>query len=225
MRILFVFTLILGLVGCSNYSEENTISGDITKIEEDMIYVDSRPLKVKDTSDFAIGQTVKIAYIDNTPEEDWDSNDFKVKEIINIDSDVTKTFEEQIQEQMVRNGFLVEDIIDYEVKDNYIFVVGLSADRRLKEAILKNRNGQLEWIKGRGRATYFSAKGSPVMTLKTSTDSNMEGVKQVKVFGEPAKQITYYKEITGDYPLQIKFWIAVTEEPPTGKNDIKYIKD
>lgn len=91
MRILFVFTLVLGLVGCSNYSEENTISGELTKIEEDMIYVDSRPLKVKDTSDFAIGQPVKIAFIDKTPEEDWDPNDFKVKEIINIDSDVAKT--------------------------------------------------------------------------------------------------------------------------------------
>ncbi|WP_430787163.1 hypothetical protein VBD025_15720 [Virgibacillus flavescens] len=94
----------------------------------------------------------------------------------------------------------------------------------IKKTIIKNNNGQLEWIQGIGRASFFSAQESPVITVKVSTDSGMEGVTQMNVFGEPTKKVTYYKEFNDNYTQEVTFWVAVTEDPPSGRNDIEYIK-
>lgn len=153
-----------------------------------------------------------------------DDKEDEVDEINDVDSKENTSLEKKIQELMVKNDFLIEDIMNYEIKNDYIFVIAQSTNKKIKEAIIKNNNGQLEWIKGMGRATFFSAQESPVITVKASTDSGMEGVTQMKVFGEPAKKVTYYKEFTDDYTQEVTFWVAVTEDPPTGRNDIEYIK-
>ncbi|MGP4063229.1 hypothetical protein [Halobacillus sp. H74] len=79
-RVNVVLLLVLMLVACSNYSEEE-ITGEITKIEGGMVYIDESPLKVKDTSELEVGQNVKATFIDTTAEDDWDPNDFEVKNI------------------------------------------------------------------------------------------------------------------------------------------------
>ncbi|SFK30975.1 hypothetical protein SAMN04487936_1112 [Halobacillus dabanensis] len=74
-----VLLLVLMLVACSNSEEE--ITGEITKIEAGMVYIDESPLKVKDTSQLEVVQNVKVTYIDKTATDDWDPNDFEVKNI------------------------------------------------------------------------------------------------------------------------------------------------
>ncbi|MFC7063414.1 hypothetical protein [Halobacillus seohaensis] len=73
-----VLLLVLMLVACSNSDE---ITGEITKIEGGMVYIDKSPLKVEDTSELEVGQNVKVTFIDTTAEDDWDPNDFEVKNI------------------------------------------------------------------------------------------------------------------------------------------------
>ncbi|WP_430790113.1 hypothetical protein VBD025_05620 [Virgibacillus flavescens] len=121
-------------------------------------------------------------------DKNTDDKENEVSKTNDVDSKGSASLEKQIQELMVQNDFLIEDIMDYEIKGEYIFVVALNSSKRIKEAIIKNNNGQLEWIKGMGRASFFSAQESPVITVKVSTDSNMEGVTQMNVFGEPAKK-------------------------------------
>ena len=76
-----LFLVLVLLIGCSNYAEENTKKGIITEIEKDRIYIDGDPMNVRDTSDLKVGQKVKVTFIDSTAAEDWDPNDFEVKEI------------------------------------------------------------------------------------------------------------------------------------------------
>jgi hypothetical protein len=81
MRIVYVLLFILVLAACSNYSEEVTKSGKITKIDGEMVYIDDLPLKVEDTSELEVGQNVKVTFIDTTSAEDWDPDDFEVENI------------------------------------------------------------------------------------------------------------------------------------------------
>lgn len=76
--------LVITFVGCSNYSEEFIVSGEITQVEDNIIYVERKPIKVGDTDEFKVGQKVKISLIDTTSEDDWDVNDFRVKKIEHI---------------------------------------------------------------------------------------------------------------------------------------------
>ncbi|MFD1019558.1 hypothetical protein [Thalassobacillus hwangdonensis] len=80
----FVITgimLVLFLAGCSSYSEEFIISGEVTRVEGDLVSIDNQEIKVDDPSDFKVGQKVKVTLIDHTSEEDWDPDDFEVKKV------------------------------------------------------------------------------------------------------------------------------------------------
>ncbi|MDC3413177.1 hypothetical protein NC797_11675 [Aquibacillus sp. 3ASR75-11] len=81
MRIIYALLSVLVLAACSNYSEEVTKTGEITKITGEMVYIDDLPLKVEDTSELEVGQNVKVTFIDTTSAESWDPDDFEVKNI------------------------------------------------------------------------------------------------------------------------------------------------
>ncbi|WP_226671089.1 hypothetical protein [Metabacillus litoralis] len=81
MKAIFSLLLAFALVGCSGEQYELKITGEITKVEEGMIYLDDRPIKIKNSSDFNIGQRVKVTLIDKTGEDDWNPDDFRVKEL------------------------------------------------------------------------------------------------------------------------------------------------
>jgi hypothetical protein len=74
--------LVLILAGCSSYSEEFIISGEVTRIEGNMVSIDNQEIIVDDSSDFKVGQKVKVTLIDYTSEDDWDPSDFEVKKLI-----------------------------------------------------------------------------------------------------------------------------------------------
>ena len=81
LKAVYTLLLIFTLVGCSTYSSEFVKTGEITRIGKGMIYIDDNPIKIKNPSDFEVGQRVKVTLIDKTGENDWDPNDFKVKGI------------------------------------------------------------------------------------------------------------------------------------------------
>ncbi|MGY0694694.1 hypothetical protein ACW2QC_18255 [Virgibacillus sp. FSP13] len=70
--------------------------------------------------------------------------------------------------------------------------------------------------------TSLADKGSPVVTIIKPREYN---IKQVKVFGEPVKSITYYDDVMEDYSEEIQYWIAYSDVPPEGKADIEYIEE
>ncbi|KHE71786.1 hypothetical protein LD39_07940 [Halobacillus sp. BBL2006] len=75
----------LFLVGCSSYSEEFIISGEVTRIEGNLVSIDYQEIKVDNPSDFKVGQKIKVTtLIDHTSEEDWDPSDFEVRKVIFI---------------------------------------------------------------------------------------------------------------------------------------------
>jgi hypoxanthine-guanine phosphoribosyltransferase len=82
MRLFIVlFLLVFTFIGCSNYTKEFTITGEITRIEENMVSIDNRVIIVDDISKLKQGQNVQVTLIDHTAEDDWDPKDFKVKKI------------------------------------------------------------------------------------------------------------------------------------------------
>ncbi|WP_422660604.1 hypothetical protein ACK8P5_09010 [Paenibacillus sp. EC2-1] len=78
-----ILVMIVLLMGCQRYSEVFVKEGEITGIdkEKSLIYVDRDPIKIKDTNEFTIGQTLRITIEDRSPDDDWNPDDFKVREI------------------------------------------------------------------------------------------------------------------------------------------------
>ncbi len=143
----------------------------------------------------------------------------------NVNDDLS--FEESLQEVMIQNDFNYDAIIDYDVKGNFIYIMAKSNGGygQLAMAILKKDEQELQWIMGEEVSppvTSLADKGSPVVTVIKPRDYN---VKQVKVFGEPVKSITYYDDVMENYSEKIQYWIAYTDEPPGGKEDIEYMKE
>ncbi|MGI8313772.1 hypothetical protein [Halobacillus mangrovi] len=75
----------LAISGCTNDSEEFEITGEITRIEDEMISIGTREIIVNNVTKYKVGQKVKATLIDHTAEEDWDPDDYEVKEIEIID--------------------------------------------------------------------------------------------------------------------------------------------
>lgn len=128
------------------------------------------------------------------------SNDETSKEMDNT------PLEQQIEQVMKDNKLGFQTILDSDIKDNFIFVVVENANKHVNVAIIKNNNGKLEWVAGDDGATILQGKGSTFVSIFKSTDVDMENVKEVKVFGEPAKLVSIF--IDGTYLREIKYWIA-----------------
>lgn len=114
--------------------------------------------------------------------------------------------EQQIEQVMKDNKFGFQTILDSDIKDNFIFAVVENTNKHVNVAIIKNNNGKLEWVAGDDGATILQGKGSTFVSIFKSTNVDMENVKEVKVFGEPAKLVSIF--IDGTYLREIKYWIA-----------------
>ncbi|KGX86937.1 hypothetical protein [Pontibacillus litoralis] len=153
------------------------------------------------------------------------SNEVKVKE-----ENVTERppLEEQITNIMTENTLPNKEIIDYDIKGDFIYVIfknnydGTSHYPDL--IILKENNGKLQWHAGPndrtksisieiGHALLFARDEGPTVTIIMPDDS--PNVKGVKVLGETSKAVTYLEEFTDDISKQYTYWIAYTEEVPT----------
>lgn len=149
------------------------------------------------------------------------------------------SLEEEILMTMAENKLEEKEIIDYDIKGNFIYVIFKnnhtnSNNHNPDLVILKNHDRKLEWVAGPDDVTLslldqevngmiFGRNDGPSVTLllsdKQPQNSNVKGVK---VLGEMAKAVTYIEEYTEDFSMQYMYWIAYTEEDPTAE-DIEII--
>ncbi|TFB12614.1 hypothetical protein E3U55_17170 [Filobacillus milosensis] len=114
------------------------------------------------------------------------------------------------------------------MKDNHIIVTYEKAGEDfLYVAIIKQTNSGLKWIKNSDAITFpinrIAAEGTPIVTIVRPRD---EDYKAVKVFGKPAKSVTYYKDVSDKVTLEFKYWIAYTDKnPDSTAGDIELIKE
>lgn len=149
------------------------------------------------------------------------------------------SLEEQITNVISENKLSNKDIIDYDIKGNFIYVIfknrheyGNSHNPDL--VILKNSNEKLKWVAGphdrtmsvgdlEGDALIFGRDDGPSVTIiLPNEDARDTKIKEVKVLGESAKAVTYVEHIMDDFSKQYMYWIAYTEEEPTHE-DFEYI--
>ncbi|KAB7672035.1 hypothetical protein [Bacillus sp. B1-b2] len=150
----------------------------------------------------------------------------------NIKSDSDKaesgdnlSLEEQIIHVMSENQLKDEEIIDYDIKGDFVYVIfknnhdnGNTHNPDL--VILKNNGGNLKWIAGPENRTasvdsamIFGRDDGPSVTINIPSDYT--NIKDIKVLGESAKAVTYIQRITDDFSREYKYWIAYTDEEPT----------
>lgn len=141
------------------------------------------------------------------------------------------SLEEQVTNVMSENKLRDKEIIDYDIKGNFVYVIfknrheyGNSHNPDL--VILKNSNGKLEWIAGPNDRTMsmglgdvetmvFGREDGPSVTIIMPEENASDTkIKEVKVLGESAKAVTYVKHIMEDFSKQYMYWIAYTEEEP-----------
>ncbi|MBM6617282.1 hypothetical protein [Bacillus suaedaesalsae] len=141
------------------------------------------------------------------------------------------SLENQITNVMSENNLSNKEIIDYDIKDNFIYVIfeNRQGDNSYPDlAILKNNNGKLVWEAGPDDRTqsisdamvFGRDEGSTVTLLLP----NQENIKSIKVLGEYAKAVTYVEEVTDDFYMKHMYWIAYTNEEPTHE-DIEIIME
>ncbi|TXC92836.1 hypothetical protein FS935_01155 [Metabacillus litoralis] len=149
------------------------------------------------------------------------------------------SLEQQITSIMADNKLEEKEIIDYDIKGNFIYVIFKnnhinSNNHNPDLVILKNKNKILEWVAGPDDVTLslldqevngmiFGRNDGPSVTLLLSVKQPQNSnVKGVKVLGEMVKAVTYIEEYTEDFSMQYMYWIAYTEENPTAE-DIEII--
>ncbi|MFZ3579233.1 hypothetical protein [Virgibacillus sp. DJP39] len=151
------------------------------------------------------------------------------------------SLEEQITNVMSENKLSNKEIIDYDIKGNFVYAIfknkhksGNSHNPDL--VILKNNNGKLEWVAGpddrtksiglqdAGAMIFGSDVGPSVTILMPDEDARDTKIKEVKVLGESAKAVTYIKEITEGFSKQYMYWIAYTDDEPTDE-DFEFITE
>lgn len=154
------------------------------------------------------------------------------------DKDVTNaeglSFEEQITTVMSENKLKNKEIIDFDIKDNFIYVIfknkhESSNTQNPDLVILENHNGKLEWVAGPDDRTnsvdtaiIFGREDGPSVTIHMPL--NDIKIKDIKVFGESAKAVSYVEHITDDFSRQYMYWIAYTKEEPSA-DDIEVIME
>ncbi len=150
----------------------------------------------------------------------------------------SRSLEEQIIEIMAANKLKNKEIIDFDLKNNFIYVIfknkheyGNSHNPDL--VIVKNDNGVLEWVAGPNDRTMsvsdfeadmliFGRQGGPSVSIILPAEDENQKIKEVKVLGESAKSVAYVEYFGEDFSKQYCYWIAYTEEEPTHE-DFEFI--
>ncbi|WP_117170092.1 hypothetical protein [Paraliobacillus sediminis] len=122
------------------------------------------------------------------------------------------SLEEQIQEVMNQHDYPPHTIVNYEIKNDFIYVF-TDTSGSLNVAVLQYSTDSIEWLMDYTSIEKLSIgdpeyENLPVLTVVKTEDANITGVK---VLGEPAKGLQYSKEVTEDYTIDTKYWIHFTE--------------
>ncbi|WP_430786782.1 hypothetical protein VBD025_14715 [Virgibacillus flavescens] len=153
----------------------------------------------------------------------------------------TLSLEEQITSIMSENHLPKQEIIDYDINGNFIYVIFKNKHERRNShnpdlVILKNNDGGLEWIAGpddkttgmglehAGVMVFGRDKGPSISIIMPEEDARDTKIKEIKVLGESAKAVTYVEHIMEGFSKQYMYWIAYTDEMPDSE-DIEVIME
>jgi hypothetical protein len=147
------------------------------------------------------------------------------------------SLEEQITSVMSENKLRNKEIIDYDIKDNFVYVIFKNKHESSNShnpdlVILENSDGKLEWVAGPDDRTItvdnagiFGRDDGPSVTIILPDENARDTkIKEIKVLGESAKVVTYVEHFTNDFSKQYMYWIAYTNEEPTA-DDIEVIME
>jgi hypothetical protein len=151
-----------------------------------------------------------------------------------VKSGDTESLEEQISSVMAEHKLKNKEIIDYDLKDDFIYVIfknkhesGNTHNPDL--VILENKEGKLSWVAGPEDRTgsvdtsmIFAREDGPTVTITMPMGN--AAVKEVKVLGESAKAVTYLEHFTDDFSRKYTYWISYTKDKPTHE-DIEVITE
>ncbi len=131
--------------------------------------------------------------------------------------------EEQIKNALEENNMSPNTVVYYDIKDDFIYTVVLEQDG-LQIAVLKNNNGNIEWLGGGNGTNVISEGGSDYFTLITPNNQvpEIEEVNEVRVFGKPAKLQYYFERVTDDLNREVKYWISISKKEPA-HSDFEFI--
>ncbi|MCU9613097.1 hypothetical protein OEV98_05975 [Caldibacillus lycopersici] len=144
------------------------------------------------------------------------------------------SLEEQIRKVMSENNLRDKEIIDYDIKDDFVYVIfknsqGNASTHYPDLVILKNNNGTLEWEAGPNDRTtsvdtamIFGRENGPSVTL--ILEPSNATIKEIKILGDSAKAVSYVEQITDDFSKVYTYWIAYTNQQPAA-DDIEYIME
>lgn len=163
----------------------------------------------------------------NEKSNDHTKNESVVSEGVDENASETLSFEEQIQKVIKANSYNPEDIVDYDLKQDYIYVFLYNPTNGLSPAILKNEKDKLVWIKSWDaiQTSSLSAGDAPIVTIVQPEDAD---VKDVKIFGKSARMTKFTIEITEDFSKEVKYWVYYSKQPDEVLDniteDIEYMK-
>lgn len=127
------------------------------------------------------------------------------------------TFEEQIKKELdknLNNGYDV--IIDYDLKDDYVFVFYReTAIGTLSVSVLKQNKEGLNLILSESlfAGTMVVGNGeTPYITVVQTEDSTIE---QVEVKGVPARYVSYIDSPVEGVTLAKSYWVSYNYTEPT----------
>ncbi len=151
----------------------------------------------------------------------------------------TLSLEEQITNIMSEHELKDKEIIDYDMKKNFIYVIFKQKNEYSNGhypdlVVLENQDGELKWIAGPNERTmsvghleadvmiFGMDKGPSVSLILPGENPSGSKIKDIKVLDESAKAVTYVEDLTEDFSKQYTYWISYTEEEPTHE-DFEYI--
>ncbi|MRH41455.1 hypothetical protein GH741_02060 [Aquibacillus halophilus] len=119
-----------------------------------------------------------------------------------------KPLEEKIADVMEEQDYLLDNIVDYEINDDFIYVFSYTTQSGLSAAILKFNSNSIDWVMGEKSIQTISIgdpeESTPILTVVQTDEPNVKGVR---VNNEHAKLIQLTQDLTEDYSTEVKYWI------------------
>ncbi|TFB14142.1 hypothetical protein E3U55_14610 [Filobacillus milosensis] len=122
------------------------------------------------------------------------------------DNDKKLTLQEEIREVMTKNDADINQIIEYTIEGNYMFVIYEDINLGLNIVLLEYTKDGFKWIDGmgaQGPSFAYGGQGYPILKYVNPYEND---VKQVKIFGKSAKKVTYYYKSIDGISIDKSFW-------------------
>ncbi|MFS0673199.1 hypothetical protein AB1K81_08345 [Ornithinibacillus sp. 179-J 7C1 HS] len=139
------------------------------------------------------------------------------------------TLEQRVINLLEENDINYKDIIEYDLKDNYIFVIYQLNEigNALGVASIENTTDGLELrhnADGSSPVTLIvGEEDAPIVTLYQPRETS--NIKEVNVFGKTARKVLYHDNLMEGVTIEKTYWIAYSYIIPDFFEDIEIIEE